>query len=155
MTLVAMDRGKACTTSSGHSSTATRPSTVSSAPPQPTPLAAALAAAVSSSTASPAGPASLAALCRAAPTYVSMENMPPSHWQRTAPLQMVPLPVLPVLPVTPPHGRKTQEQQPGVTGAGGSVSMAAVGSATLGGRLTSQRRVSVTSTAGAALAASR
>jgi len=154
MTLVAMDRGKACTTSSGHSSTATRPSTVSSAPPQPTPLAAALAAAVSSSTASPAGPASLAALCHA-PTYVSMENMPPSHWQRTAPLQMVPLPVLPVLPMTPPHGRKTQEQQPGVIGAGGAVSMAAAGSATLGGRLPSQRRVSVTSTAGAALAASR
>lgn len=77
------------------------------------------------------------------PIYITMDNMPASHYQRSAPISQVPLPVLPVIP-----GRARVTEGGAGTAAG---SFVGAGGALVPGasRPSSQsRRLSVSNTAG-------
>jgi hypothetical protein len=100
------------------------------------------------------------------PDYIAMGNLPASHWQRSAPLTMPPLPALPVIPGKRPAGAEQQQQQgSGPAGAGAAAaggSAGAVAGAGSSGSLSmrpgshQQRRISMSSAAGAVMmAASR
>lgn len=106
-----------------------------------------------------AGAGSASRTAEEVPAYITMGNMPASHWQRSAPLQMPPLPALPVIPSRRPAG--TEQHSSGLAAPGG----AAGGSAgPLPGRgsggssgvqpASQQRRTSMSSTAGGAMTAS-
>jgi hypothetical protein len=89
------------------------------------------------------------------PDYIGMGNLPASHWQRSAPLTMPPMPVLPVIPGRRPGGSE-QQQGPsaGSAGGGGSAGAAAAPGSSGSGRPGShhqQRRISMSSAAGAVM----
>jgi len=148
MTLAAMDRGKACIASSGHSSTATRPkhSEQRRHPNQHHLLQHLARCQPNHLASSPAGPATLAALFHA-PSYVSMENVPPSHRPlaagrppyRCCRCRCCQCCLRPALL----HGRKTQQQQPGRAAVVQVCWRPALGLSclALAGCLTTQRRV--------------
>ncbi|WIA15762.1 hypothetical protein OEZ85_002377 [Tetradesmus obliquus] len=96
------------------------------------------------------------------PDYIAMGNLPTSHWQRSAPLTMPPLPVLPSIPGKRSAGAE-QQQGSGPGGAGGASGGGSAGALAGAGSSGSlrpgshqQRRISMSSAAGAVMmAASR
>lgn len=96
------------------------------------------------------------------PDYLAMGNLPASHWQRSAPLTMPPLPVLPYIPGKRSAGAE-QQHGSGPGGAGGASGGGSAGALAGAGSSGSvrpgshqQRRISMSSAAGAVMmAASR